>query len=151
MNKAPELVMIPTPCPECGAIDMDEANEKCRPRTDETGERLCGGEFNDDGVSVRPMDSMSINVRSIAAFEKKKGNEELAAVLDGLAIAIEKQRAEIERLRAALLNLNAAVDAFWNTPGSSHKLHDAAIKRICAAQQDAKGALEQEMRPEVKP
>jgi hypothetical protein len=64
MNKAPELVMIPTPCPECGAIDMDEANEKCRPRTDETGERLCGGEFNDDGVSVQP------SPESLAAFDK---------------------------------------------------------------------------------
>jgi hypothetical protein len=52
--KCPPLVYVPAPCPGCGAVNMDEANDKCRPTTDETGERSCSGEFNDDGVSVQP-------------------------------------------------------------------------------------------------
>lgn len=50
----PSPIFAPAPCPQCGAVDMDQANDLCRPSTDETGERYCGGEFNDDGVSVQP-------------------------------------------------------------------------------------------------
>lgn len=48
------LVFVPAPCPSCGAVDMDDANEKCRPSSDQTGERYCNGEFNDAGFSVQP-------------------------------------------------------------------------------------------------
>lgn len=50
----PSYTWAAAPCPDCGALDMDEANEKCRPTSDETGERYCGGEFNDAGISVQP-------------------------------------------------------------------------------------------------
>jgi hypothetical protein len=48
------LVYVPTPCPGCGAIDMDDANDKCRPSSDETGEVFCSGEFDESGISVQP-------------------------------------------------------------------------------------------------
>ena len=48
------LVFVSAPCPRCGALNEDEANTKCRPVSDETGERYCGGEFNKPGVSVQP-------------------------------------------------------------------------------------------------
>lgn len=47
------LVFVPTPCLRCGARNEDEAGTMCRPSSDETGERYCAGEFDDDGVSVQ--------------------------------------------------------------------------------------------------
>ncbi len=54
MGEQAGLVFVPTLCPQCGAKDMDEADRLCRPSTDQTGERSCGGEFNEDGISVQP-------------------------------------------------------------------------------------------------
>lgn len=48
------LVMVATPCPGCGARTEKEAETMCRPTTDQTGERSCCGEFNDEGISVQP-------------------------------------------------------------------------------------------------
>jgi hypothetical protein len=48
------------------------------------------------------MDVLSINVAAIAQREKKNGNEEVAAVLDGLAMAIVRLRAERALLQEAL-------------------------------------------------
>lgn len=55
---------------------------------------------------------------------------------------VDKQREEIERLRSAAINLNAAVDAMWNDiyrySTTSRDRHERAI---CAAQQDLQAAL----------
>jgi len=50
----PGLVYVPTPCPTCGARTLDQANTLCRPIEDQTGERSCEADFNDDGVSEQP-------------------------------------------------------------------------------------------------
>ena len=58
MQPQPELEFERSPCPRCGAVDIDDANGKCRPSQDETGEYWCAGEFGDggenDGYSIRP-------------------------------------------------------------------------------------------------
>lgn len=53
LDEMPRLVWIPAPCPKCGAKTEAEAEIRCRPSTDWTGERYCDGEF-EDGVSVQP-------------------------------------------------------------------------------------------------
>lgn len=53
-NPKPALSYQPAPCPRCGARNMEEADQLCRPVEDETGERDCATEFNDGGVSVQP-------------------------------------------------------------------------------------------------
>ncbi len=50
----PELKFTREPCHRCGAADMDEAETKCRPHTDQTGEYWCGAEFDDDGYAIAP-------------------------------------------------------------------------------------------------
>lgn len=54
MSGMPSIVWVPAPCPTCGAQTEDEAGNKCRPSSDETGERYCEGEFDESGASVQP-------------------------------------------------------------------------------------------------
>jgi hypothetical protein len=51
------------------------------------------------------MDAMALSIQSIARYEKKKGNEELATMLENLAIVVLNQYAEIERMRGHLRGL----------------------------------------------
>lgn len=37
----PELVYAPAPCPKCGAVSALDAETKCQPVQDETGEWTC--------------------------------------------------------------------------------------------------------------
>jgi hypothetical protein len=41
----PDLIYQREPCSICGAITEKEAETKCKPQSDETGERYCGSEF----------------------------------------------------------------------------------------------------------
>ena len=51
---APDIELAQAPCPDCGAQTEDEAENICKPKTDETGERYCAGEFDLYGRSVVP-------------------------------------------------------------------------------------------------
>lgn len=42
------------PCHACGAVTEKDAETKCRPSSDETGERWCGADFDKDGFAVGP-------------------------------------------------------------------------------------------------
>jgi hypothetical protein len=42
------LVWAPTACPKCGARTVDEAETRCRPTSDETGEYYCPGGDRED-------------------------------------------------------------------------------------------------------
>ena len=61
-------------------------------------------------------------------------------------VSQRKRIAELEssnqRLREALLNLNAAIDYHWNSFTGVQRMPDAHAKMIVAAQQVAKQALE---------
>jgi hypothetical protein len=50
----PALQFVREPCHFCGAANEIEAGTKCRPSTDETGERYCGTDFDDEGFSIAP-------------------------------------------------------------------------------------------------
>ena len=54
----PDLRYERAPCLRCGAVDVEDAGGKCKPRQDDTGEYNCAGEFGDggdnDGYSIRP-------------------------------------------------------------------------------------------------
>ena len=52
-GKAPEITWEPAPCSQCGALNEDEANEKCTQAQDDTGEWGCDAEFDDYGISIR--------------------------------------------------------------------------------------------------
>lgn len=60
----PSLVYTLAPCPGCGAVREEEAETKCRPSTDQTGERNCPGEFDRDGNSIQP------SKESLDAFDR---------------------------------------------------------------------------------
>lgn len=66
----PLVQYAPAPCPKCGAVREEEAETKCKPQSDETGERYCPGEFDRDGNSVQP------TPESIAAIDAWCKNEE---------------------------------------------------------------------------
>ena len=59
----PELQYRREPCHLCGAATEKEAATKCRPRSDETGERYCGADFDADGFAI------SATVESLAAMD----------------------------------------------------------------------------------
>jgi hypothetical protein len=50
----PELKYHREPCHFCGAVNELEAETKCRPTSDETGERYCGADFDKEGFAVAP-------------------------------------------------------------------------------------------------
>jgi hypothetical protein len=52
----PALDYVPKPCGVCGAETEDEAANRCKLTSDETGERYCmgGAEANSLGVFVAP-------------------------------------------------------------------------------------------------
>lgn len=50
----PELKYQRAACHFCGAVTELEAETKCKPTTDETGERYCGSDFDAEGFSVTP-------------------------------------------------------------------------------------------------
>lgn len=50
----PALQFVREPCHLCGAADETEAETKCRPSTDQTGEYYCGCDFDDDGFAITP-------------------------------------------------------------------------------------------------
>lgn len=54
MSAAPALSFEPAPCLRCGAKTEAEAGGVCKPDSNETGEYSCPGEFNAEGISVRP-------------------------------------------------------------------------------------------------
>lgn len=60
----PDLQFAPAPCPQCGAINEDEANDKCTQTQDQTGEYSCAGEFNDAGQSIQATEA------SLAAMDQ---------------------------------------------------------------------------------
>mgnify|MGYP003392964779 CR=1 FL=1 len=57
-DQPPKVEYERAPCPRCGAVDMEDAGDKCRPSQDQTGEYWCSGEFGDggdnDGYSIKP-------------------------------------------------------------------------------------------------
>jgi hypothetical protein len=57
----PELKYVREPCHMCGAVTEGEAEMKCRPSTDQTGERYCGCDtFDADGYALGPtLESMA--------------------------------------------------------------------------------------------
>lgn len=59
----PTLVWEVGPCSECGAATEAEAATACVPSSDETGERSCPGEFDQNRNSIIPTQS------SIAALD----------------------------------------------------------------------------------
>jgi hypothetical protein len=50
----PPLRYERTPCHACGAATEAEAETKCRPSSDETGESWCGTDFDAEGYAVSP-------------------------------------------------------------------------------------------------
>jgi hypothetical protein len=74
----PEVLWEPAPCAQCGAVDMDDANAKCRPSTDDTGERYCAGEFNDDGISVQPTAASLVILNAWCAANADRSDGEQA-------------------------------------------------------------------------
>jgi hypothetical protein len=56
---------------------MDEADSKCRPQSDQTGERWCSGEFNEHGMSVVP------TPESLAEIDRWCDEEAKRAIYDG--------------------------------------------------------------------
>lgn len=50
----PSLIYVRGPCINCGAVDEVEAETKCRPVTDQTGEWYCDADFDAEGFSIIP-------------------------------------------------------------------------------------------------
>jgi len=56
----PSLIYRREPCHLCGAVTEQEAETKCRPTSDQTGERGCGSEFDKEGFAVAPTEASLI-------------------------------------------------------------------------------------------
>lgn len=54
MSRAPALQYERAPCPWCGAKTEDEAGTMCKPKSDQTGEVSCAGDFDAAGFSIAP-------------------------------------------------------------------------------------------------
>jgi hypothetical protein len=57
----PELKYVREPCHMCGAVTEGEAETKCKPKSDQTGERYCGCDtFDAEGYALGPtLESMA--------------------------------------------------------------------------------------------
>ena len=91
----------------------------------------------------RTMEEMQAENEQLRAEAENAGNREVKAwaARDQYMESNVKLVAMVERLRAALIQLNSAIDGYWNAPHSNHRAHDEAQKLVCAAQQYVKSIL----------